>query len=48
MKATQILILAGIALTVPVGSFAQIAGLTLLGVSVSLTTTLPWEDQRHA
>jgi sporulation protein YlmC with PRC-barrel domain len=49
MKATHILILAGIALAVPAGSYAQIAGSTVLGVSVAelRDITLGWSAKRQ-
>jgi sporulation protein YlmC with PRC-barrel domain len=49
MKSTHILILASIALTAPAMSHAQVAGSTLLGVSVAemRNVTLGWSAKRQ-
>jgi sporulation protein YlmC with PRC-barrel domain len=49
MKSTHILILASIALTAPAISHAQVAGSTLLGVSVAemRNVTLGWSAKRQ-
>jgi sporulation protein YlmC with PRC-barrel domain len=49
VKATHILLLAGLAVTVPAISHAQVAGTTLLGVSVAelRDVTLGWSAKRQ-
>ena len=49
MKTTHILLLAGLAMTVPAISHAQVAGTTLLGVSVAelRDVTLGWSAKRQ-